>query len=468
MRLLITGATGFIGRALVPRLQRDGHSVVAWARSEQRARNLLGADVETVSSETPFDSLVATLQRCDAVVNLAGEPLMGGRWTAGRRTVLEASRVGVTNLLVRAIGAADPRPRVLVSASAVGIYGDRGDEVLTEDSAPGRDFLANLCRRWEQTARGAEAHGLRVVYLRTAVVLGQAGGALAQMLPLFEMGVGGPIGAGRQFMPWIHLFDLVEIIAVALVDGRFRGHVNGVAPEPATSRDFARALGRALHRPAVLPAPAVALKSIFGQAATVLLASQRVMSRVLTTNHFVFQFPTLTSALQNIVDGAAITIEPCRTPSSEAEGAAYQLRTTMVLASPVEQTFAFFSRAENLGLITPARMKFSIDGTVPPLAAGAAISYRLRVGSFPLKWRSRITAWEPGRRFVDVQEIGPYRVWRHEHLFEANGAGTLMTDTVWYTPPVGWLGRLANKLVVAPMLRRIFRYRAGVVRLRFG
>jgi nucleoside-diphosphate-sugar epimerase len=221
------------------------------------------------------------------------------------------------------------QPGVLISASAVGYYGDRGEETLTETSTSGDGFLARLCRQWESAAQPAEVLGLRVVRLRTGVVLGRAGGALAQMLPPFQLGMGGPVGSGTQYLPWIHLHDLVKIIAVALVDDRYRGPVNGVAPEQATSRTFAHALGRALHRPAMLPV-------------------------------------------------------------------------------------------------------------------------------------------EPGRRFADLQEKGPYRFWWHEHTFHADGPRTVMEDRVYYTPPLGLFGRLANRVFIRSTLRKIFQYRGDVIRLRFG
>jgi uncharacterized protein (TIGR01777 family) len=303
MRVFVTGATGFVGRALIPRLQRDGHSIVAWVRSEPRARSLLGAEVELVSTRGGLDGPVPALERCDAIVNLAGEPLMGGRWTAARRRVLESSRIDVTGVLMAALTTAKTRPRVLVSGSAVGYYGDRADEQLTEMSLAGADFLARLCRQWESAAEPAERLGLRVVRLRTGVVLGRDGGALARMLPPFEFGLGGPIGSGKQYLPWIHLHDLVKVIAVALVDDRYRGPVNGVAPGQVTSKTFARVLGRALNRPAFLPLPALALKAIFGRAAIVLLASQRVEPSVLKQHQFTFDFPTLDGAIADIVGG---------------------------------------------------------------------------------------------------------------------------------------------------------------------
>ena len=468
MRVFVTGATGFIGRALIPRLQRDGHAVVAWVRTPARARGLLGAEVELVHADTALGGLVAAIERCDAVVNLAGEPLMGGRWTAGRRAVLERSRIAVTGQLVRAMAEVKICPRVFISGSAVGYYGDRGDEPLTEASSGGEDFLARLCRRWESAAVDAERLGARVVLLRTGVVLGRAGGALAQMLPPFQLGVGGPVGSGKQYLPWIHLHDLVKIIAVALVDDRYRGPVNGVAPEQATSRTFAHALGHALHRPAILPVPALALKAIFGETATVLLASQRVDPRVLREHQFAFDFPTLDSALEDIVGGTAVEISPAQSRPEAAGEARYELRARTVIDASLDQTFAFFSKAANLGVITPAAMSFSIQGQVPPMAMGAMIDYRVRVGPLPVRWRTRITTWEPGRRFADLQEKGPYRFWWHEHTFHADGPRTVMEDRVYYTPPLGLFGRLANRFFIRSTLRRIFQYRGDVIRLRFG
>jgi uncharacterized protein (TIGR01777 family) len=304
MRIFVTGATGFIGRALTARFRADGHTVLAWVRSPDRARALLGADVELLRADGGVVALTDTVTRADAVVNLAGEPLLGKRWTPERRRVLEDSRVQVTRDLVLAIESARMRPRVLVSGSAVGWYGDRGDERLTEQSTPGDDFLARLCRQWEAAATAAQASGVRVVLSRTGVVLGRDGGALAQMLPPFRLGLGGPIGSGRQYLPWIHQQDLVAFLAAAVVDDRYRGPVNGVAPEEATSRTFAAALGRALHRPAILPAPAFALRALFGEAATVLLASQRVEPRALSDVGFDFACPRLDAALADIVGRA--------------------------------------------------------------------------------------------------------------------------------------------------------------------
>jgi ligand-binding SRPBCC domain-containing protein len=244
--------------------------------------------------------------------------------------------------------------------------------------------------------------------------------------------------------------------------------VNGVAPEEATSREFARALGRALHRPAVLPVPAFALKAIFGEAATVLLASQRVNPDALRERGFVFEFPALNSALEDIVGGTRVAISPAESRPDSAADARYELRARTVIDAPIDATFAFFSKPANLGVITPAAMQFSIPGEVPPMAAGTVIDYRVRVGPLPVRWRTRITKWEPGRGFVDLQENGPYRFWWHEHTFRPDGPRTVMEDRVYYTPPFGLVGRMVNRLFIQSALRKIFQYRGDVIRLRFG
>ena len=301
MRVLVTGATGLIGQALQPVLRSQGWTLAALVRSEGRTAAGLGGEIERVDASAGPEALAAVLGRCEAVVNLAGAPILGDRWTVARRRQLHDSRVGVTERLVEAMARANPRPRVLVSGSAVGYYGDRGVERLTEASAPGQDFLARLCQDWEAAAEQAAALGVRVVRLRTGVVLARQGGALAQMLPAFRWGLGGPVAGGHQYMAWIHITDLLGVIAAALADERYRGPINGVAPEAATSREFARTLGRTLHRTAILPLPAFALRVRYGDAASVVLASQRAEPEALGRLGFGFRYPTLAAALAEIL-----------------------------------------------------------------------------------------------------------------------------------------------------------------------
>jgi uncharacterized protein (TIGR01777 family) len=300
MRVFLTGATGFLGRALVPRLRREGHDVVAWVRSPSLARAGLGTGIELVDAEGGEAGLRRALARCDAIVNLAGEPVLA-RWTESRRVALRASRVGLTERLVGALAGLEPRPRVLVSGSAVGFYGDRGAERLSETSPAGSGFLPELCAAWEGAARRAEGAGLRVACLRTGIVLGRAGGALAQMLPPFRLGLGGRLGRGEQFMPWIHLEDWVRAALFALTDERVRGALNLTAPEPPSNREFTRVLAAVLSRPAFLPVPVLALRLLFGDAASILLESQRAEPARLRELGFTHAFPALEPALRELL-----------------------------------------------------------------------------------------------------------------------------------------------------------------------
>jgi len=277
MNIALTGATGFIGRRAGELLRGEGHTVRAIStRTAPRATDLAG---------------------CEAVIHLAGEPV-SQRWTAAARERIRASRVEGTRALVAAL-AAKP-PAVLVSASAVGYYGSRGDETLTESSAPASDFLGRIAVEWEREAREAEKLGVRVVTLRIAVVLGRDGGALAKMLVPFRLGVGGRIGDGKQWMPWIHLNDLASLIGFAVRNPSLAGAVNAAAPEPVTNAEFTRELARALHRPAIFPVPRAALKLAFGEMAEVIFASQRVVPEVALRAGFQFRFPAIRGALEEI------------------------------------------------------------------------------------------------------------------------------------------------------------------------
>jgi uncharacterized protein len=479
MRIFVTGATGFIGRALTLRLLGGGHQVSAWVRSEARARSLLGPEVSLIGAADGAPALAAEVGRADAVVNLAGEPIVGRRWTAQRRQALSLSRVGLTTSIVDAIERAEHRPAVMVSASAVGYYGDRGDELIDEGSTPGDDFLAHLCGDWEAAALRAEQAGVRVFIPRIGLVLGLDGGALARMLPPFLFGAGGPLGSGRQFMPWIDLFDLVELIATALEDAHYRGPANAVSPFPVINRDFASALGRTLHRPSLLPLPAPVLRAMFGEAATVLLSGQRVNPARLKDLGFRWRFEAIDEALRHILvdDAPKIAALDANSPQPEnPDGSAYLrtrqphylLRHTMRVPAPVARVFSFFSHPQNLGVMTPGSMRFMIEGSPPAkLSRGDRIDYRLRVGPMPLNWRTQIETWQPERLFIDSQERGPYRCWWHEHHFRPDGDGTIMEDRVYFAAPLGVLGNLASHVLVMPQLRKIFRFRAQAMRMRF-
>ncbi|HEX6038655.1 TIGR01777 family oxidoreductase [Longimicrobium sp.] len=291
MRVAVTGASGLIGQALVDRLRREGHTVARLVRDPAKAAP---GDVVWNPEAGTIDA--AALEGIDAVVHLAGENV-GTRWTEEKKRRILASREQGTSLIARTIAGLTRPPRVLVQASAVGIYGDRGDETLTEASPPGTGFLAEVGQAWEAASAPAEAAGIRVVKLRIGVVLTAKGGALEQLMLPFKMGVGGRIGSGRQWMPWISLDDVVEVILRAIRDERLRGPVN-TATGSVRNEEFTEALGRALHRPTLIPVPAFGIRALFGQMADeALLAGQRVEPARLSEIGHAFHHPTLDVAL---------------------------------------------------------------------------------------------------------------------------------------------------------------------------
>ncbi len=300
MRVTITGATGLIGGAVINSLTRTGAEVTVLSRDPAKARRRLAdLPVEAVSwSPMEEPAPAEALSGADAVIHLAGEPI-AQRWSGEVKRLIRETRVRGTANLITGLGQARPAPSVLVSSSAVGIYGPRADEPLDEDSPLGEGFLAETCIAWEQEAMKASELGLRVVCMRTGVVLSAAGGALAKMLPPFEMGLGGPVAGGRQYVSWIHLSDLARMIVSAVADERWSGPVNGTAPNPVTNGELSKALAAVLHRPAVLPVPALALRLLYGQMAEIVTTGQRVLPAKALILGCEFEHPSLAEALRS-------------------------------------------------------------------------------------------------------------------------------------------------------------------------
>ena len=294
MKIILTGATGFIGRRLAAHLARQGHEIACLSRRAASRPGWYAWDPE--SGPPPQEALLGA----GAVMHLAGEPV-AQRWSADVKRRIRSSRVQGTRSLLRALGALPVRPGVLVCASAIGYYGSRGDEILPESAAPGCGFLSEVCIEWERAAQAATELGLRAVSLRIGVVLDPGGGALAQMLPLFRAGLGGPIAGGQSWMSWIHLHDLVRMIAWAVENPAVAGPVNAVAPNPVRNADFTHALGLALRRPAFFPVPALALKLLYGEMAGIVLASLRVAPERAWKAGFQFDWPELGPALRDLL-----------------------------------------------------------------------------------------------------------------------------------------------------------------------
>jgi uncharacterized protein len=297
MRVTLTGATGRIGGALVAALHGSGDEVTVLSRNPDTARTTLSVDAVAWRPESEPAPVEALAGR-DGVVHMAGEDV-AQRWSDDAKRRIRSSRELGTRNLVAGLRAADARPGVLVSSSAVGWYGARGDERVDEDVPAADDFLAEACAAWEREAAAAEALELRVVRVRTGIVLDRHGGALAKMLPFFKLGVGGPVAGGGQWMPWIHLDDVVGIYLQALDDPAWSGPVNATAPEPVTNKEFSRALGRALHRPAFAPVPGLAVRLLYGEMADIVIHGQRAVPARTEALGYGFRHPALDEALRD-------------------------------------------------------------------------------------------------------------------------------------------------------------------------
>lgn len=297
MHILLTGGTGLIGQHLCQRWQADGHRLTVWSRRPEQVAKICGTGVRSVAR---LDDIAAD-DPVDAVINLAGAPIADRPWTAARRTLLWASRVALTEQLLAWLERRDQRPSVLISGSAVGWYGDGGERELTESSAPVKeDFASQLCIAWEETALRAQALGIRVVLVRTGLVLAADGGFLSRLRLPYKLGLGGPLGDGRQWMPWVHIDDQIALIDFLMQQKEASGPYNACAPEPVRNREFAKRLGRTLHRPAWMPMPALLLKAGLGEMSTLLLGGQRARPVRLLAAGFTFRFNDLQSALDNL------------------------------------------------------------------------------------------------------------------------------------------------------------------------
>jgi uncharacterized protein (TIGR01777 family) len=426
MKVLITGTTGLVGTALTRHLEAEGHTVEPLQRPS-------GWNPETGFIDP------SRMEGFDAVVHLAGENIAAGRWTGAKKDRILKSRVTGTRLLAQALTRLKQPPRVFVCASAIGYYGDRGEQVLTETSTAGEGFLPQVCQAWESEAQRAATRGIRVATLRIGIVLSANGGALTRMLLPFRMGVGGRLGSGRQYMSWITLFDLCRVVDHVLTTDTLSGPVNAVSPQPVTNRDFTAALAGAVARPALFPVPRLAARLALGEMAdALLLSSTRVVPEKLWASGFRFEDSNIRHALAKNVPGVST------------------LHSRQLIAQPLEKVFPFFSSASNLDRITPRWLKFEILNPQVEMQRGTLIDYKLRLHGIPIRWQSQICDWNPPFHFVDVQRRGPYSLWVHEHRFRSTDEGTVVEDTIWYAVPGG---QLIRRMFVDRDLERIFSYR---------
>ncbi len=445
MKILMTGATGLLGKEIGIELLRRGHELFVVSRDKKKALLGLPFPCKVIEGDLNKGILKSPdLEQIDGVINLMGEALVASRWSKNQKNKIFNSRIlGTRNLVNSFI----KTPKVFVSTSAVGYYGDAGDQELNEESAKGSGFLPDVCESWEKEADEMKT---RVVKCRLAAVLARQGGALEKMLPAFQAGVGGRLASGKQWMSWIHIEDAVALFVNAVENDKYEGVINLSSPEPVTNLEFSKELAQVLNRSLGPAVPALALKALFGEMSQVLLDSQKTIPAKALKLGYKFKFPNLKSALIDILKY-----------QNQGEDV---FETKQYLPLPKEKVFEFFAKAENLEKITPDNLRFHIvDISTPKMQQGTVINYKLKIQGVPVKWQTLIEKWDPPTSFVDTAKKGPYKFWHHTHSFESLGDGTLMTDQVRYILPLGRIGWLAAFKKVRGDVTKIFDFRRGAV-----
>lgn len=492
MKVGVIGATGFLGRIAVMALRRSGHQVTALVRSKDKAVRLLGVEAEAKAVGDYGRDLVKSLEGLDAVVNLAGSPLVGRRWTSRRLREAEASRIGLTQALASAISACSERPRVLVSASAVGYYGDRGDEELTEDASSGTGYLAELCRSWEAAASDVSKLGVRVCYMRLGTVLARFAGILEPFdaARLVRLDVGLP--APRAWLAWLHADDFAEALNWLLHKEDAEGPFNLCAPAPIRYHDFTATLADVSGSSKLkVPTPLWMAKIALGKGATALTASQRAVPSRLLESGFRFGYPESSGALEDLYDESWLSVERA-VSYREAERVLFSeserppeiaiagptkgtlLQSHVVLASESSAVRAFHSDPRNLGILMPARLPFRVAGATYDETENLwRVVYNTGIGPISLRYRGLVFGSGDEGEFFDTNDGRAPLVWLHRHRIQltqplAAGGGargkTVVADDLWFSGPVqGALGWLHDWIA-----RYIFVHRHFVLGWRFG
>jgi uncharacterized protein (TIGR01777 family) len=456
MRIVMTGATGLIGREVGKALALRGDTVTCLVRDVDSARRILPFPARCHPWDHTRPVPAEALRDADAIVHLAGEPVADDRWSAAKKALILDSRVQGTRQMVQGVLEHGHHVAAFVHGSASGYYGDRGDERLGASSSRGHGFLADVVEAWEAELLplAARRPAMRVPVVRTGIVLARQAGALAEMLPIFRLSAAGRLGDGRQWMGWIHLDDIARLFVHAL-DSAPSGILEGVAPRPATNRDFTSALCRSLGVIESLPAPSPVIRALLGEKAGIVLGSARLEPMATLASGFAFRHESVERALDDL-------LLPLRAGVRERVWEQW-------LPHPAETIWPFFGDANNLEDITPPFLNFHVRRmSTPQIGKGTLLDYTLRLNGIPFAWQTRIETWDPPRRFTDLQARGPYALWHHAHDFTPMAMGTLMRDTVRYRLPAGWLGSAIGGCKVDSDVGKIFAYRALRIDERFG
>jgi uncharacterized protein (TIGR01777 family) len=456
MKVLVTGATGFVGNYVLKELAYRGHDIVLVTRDVEKAKSKIGIPHDAFKWDPAKEELpLEALEGVDSVIHLLGENIAAGRWTNSLKDKIYNSRIKGSQNLVSAINKMGSSVKTLVSASAIGFYDINTEEELNENSAKGSNWLSKVCHDWEREALKASSQ--RTVILRTGVVLGSGGGAMAKMMLPFKMGGGGILGSGKQFMSWIHVKDLASIYVDAIEKESFEGVYNATAPHSLTNHTFTKTLGKILGRPTLFPVPKLALKVLFGEMSSILLDSQNVIPERLVKEGFKFQFENLPDALEDVCHKKKL-------PPSTVKETHQIFEQYQWLPGERNEVFSFFGKPENLEKITPEWVSFKIiDKSHEDVKEGATFDYKLKIKGLTIIWKTVIERFIPGEEFVDWQKSGPYDVWYHTHRFRDYKGGTLMEDQVYYRVPFGFIGELLLGAYIRKDIQKIFDHRRSAI-----
>lgn len=451
MRVLVTGATGFIGRELLLLLKEKGYDITVLTRDLESSGVRLPVLCDVYQwDQSLLEPPLEALEGVSAVVHLAGESVLG-RWTESRKAEISRSRVLSTHHLVQAFQRLDKKPDVFIAASATGYYGDRQALELDESASSGSGFLSILCNDWEKEIFEAESQGIRAVALRAGIVLGHDGGAMKRMLPAFRLCLGARLGSGDQWMSWIHVRDLAGLIVHALRNESVKGPINAVSPNPVTNREFTRAMGKALERPAFLFLPKPILKLALGEMSEILLDSQKVIPKKAEESGYQFLYPELEKALPSI-----------------CQQQAHEWLTELWVPQPVENVFSFFMDMAAMEKIAAPSLSFKVRRqSTETIREGTLIDYSFKVRGFPMCWQSMIVDWRKDQRFSDVQISGPYTIWHHTHEFIQQNGGTLIRERAVYRVPMSLPGEILIHPFIRKDLEKIFAHRRKMIEEHF-
>ncbi|MFN8370306.1 MAG: TIGR01777 family oxidoreductase [Bacteriovoracaceae bacterium] len=447
MGILITGATGQIGRKLIEALFIKGHTDIRiLTRDTSRAAQDFSLPLSFYQWDIEKNWIdPSALINVDTIIHLAGEGVADEKWSEARKKRILDSRIKSAELLLNEIKKQKPKGIKFISASAIGIYGDNN---------LGNGFLAEVCKKWEEVLLTADLPALKKHILRIGIVLMPEGGALSKMVPPFELGLGGPIGEGSQYMSWIHIDDLIAQF-IFLVENSLEPTIfNGVAETPVTNKEFTKTLAKVLNRPAVAKVPATVIKAILGEMSEMVLFSQEVYPNEFKKLEFKFKFPKLQEALTDILKYKV---------NGESRLVNYQF-----IPQDIKTVFPFFMSETNLEKLTPPYLNFKVLGkSTDTIRSGTIIDYKLHLHGIPINWKTKIDSFIENEQFVDEQIKGPYQKWHHTHTFIPLKSGTLMIDEVTYKLPMGILGKIVAHPFVKKDVETIFKFRTEVIKQLF-